>query len=55
MRDQWVRFHSLPRSKRYADTLSEYQILLDRHNTVLSELKARDIYLFTATCGRGAV
>ncbi|MFE0156557.1 hypothetical protein ACFWY5_56185 [Nonomuraea sp. NPDC059007] len=35
---RWVRFHSLPGSKRYADTPAEYDILLDRHNTVLTEL-----------------
>ncbi|MFF4879653.1 hypothetical protein [Micromonospora sp. NPDC000668] len=36
--DRWVRFHSLPGSKRYADNDSEYAIVLDRHYTVLSEL-----------------
>ncbi|MFC7384137.1 DUF3885 domain-containing protein [Sphaerisporangium rhizosphaerae] len=35
---RWVRFHSLPESKRYADTPAEYEILPRRHNTVLSEL-----------------
>ncbi|WP_260478175.1 hypothetical protein [Nonomuraea sp. WAC 01424] len=35
-----MRFHSLPESKRYADTAAEYQILLERHNTVLTELFA---------------
>ncbi|GAA1622656.1 hypothetical protein GCM10009733_019120 [Nonomuraea maheshkhaliensis] len=39
-RDRWVRFHSLPEPKRYADTAAEYQILLDRYNTVLTELCA---------------
>ena len=37
-RDRWVRFHSLPGSKRYADTEAEYEILLYRHHTVLLEL-----------------
>ncbi|WP_330468017.1 hypothetical protein [Micromonospora zamorensis] len=36
--DRWVRFHSLPESKRYPDDESEYAIVLDRHYTVLSEL-----------------
>ncbi|MEU6205846.1 hypothetical protein ABZ814_19960 [Micromonospora musae] len=36
--DRWVRFHSLPGSKRYADNEGEYAILLDRHYAVLSEL-----------------
>ncbi|WP_200926706.1 DUF3885 domain-containing protein [Sphaerimonospora mesophila] len=33
--DRWVRFHSLPDSKRYADDEAEYAILLHRYNTVL--------------------
>lgn len=36
--DRWVRFHSLPGSKRYPDTEAEYEILLDRHHGVLVEL-----------------
>ena len=36
--DRWVRFHSLPESKRYADSDAEYEIVLARHNTVLAEL-----------------
>ncbi len=36
--DRWVRFHSLPGSKRYANTESEYAVVLHRHYTVLSEL-----------------
>ncbi|MFE4513898.1 hypothetical protein ACFRMQ_06815 [Kitasatospora sp. NPDC056783] len=39
-RDVWVRFHSLPESKRYPDDESEYAIVLERHNTVLDELFA---------------
>jgi hypothetical protein len=35
---RWVRFHSLPRSKRYPDDEREYATLLDRHNRVLGEL-----------------
>lgn len=33
--DQWVRFHSLPGSKRYADNPAEYAELLYRHHTLL--------------------
>ena len=33
--DRWVRFHSLPQSKRYAETEDEYEIILDRHHQVL--------------------
>lgn len=36
--DRWVRFHSLPQSKRYATTASEYDVILSRHNSVLNEL-----------------
>lgn len=28
--DRWVRFHSLPESKRYAETEDEYEVLLGR-------------------------
>ena len=34
---RWVRFHSLPQSKRYADDEHDYEILLERANTVASE------------------
>jgi hypothetical protein len=37
--DRWVRFPSLPGGKRYADDEAEYDILLDRHETVLDELR----------------
>lgn len=36
--DQWVRFHSLPESKRYAESDAEYAEILRRHRTVLQEL-----------------
>jgi len=36
----WVRFHSLPGSKRYADNQAEYDELLSRHHTLISELSA---------------
>jgi hypothetical protein len=38
LRHQWVRFHTLPGSKRYPDTEAEYEVILARHNTVLAEL-----------------
>ena len=37
-RDRWVRFHSLPESKRYADTVDEYAEIMRRHLTVLNAL-----------------
>ena len=39
--DRWVRFHSLPESKRYAETEEEYGVVLGRHRCVLAELGAR--------------
>ncbi|WP_086821718.1 hypothetical protein [Allokutzneria sp. NRRL B-24872] len=45
--DRWVRFHSLPGSQRYATCEAEYQIVLDRHNTILRELVATTVYLMT--------
>ena len=36
--DRWVRFHSLPESKRYPESNEEYQEILSRHNQVLNEL-----------------
>lgn len=47
--ERWVRFHTLPQSKRYPDTEDEYGIVLDRHNIVLSELiDGRSALLITA-------
>lgn len=37
-RGRWVRFHTLPGSKRYPETEAEYETILARHNTVLAEL-----------------
>lgn len=42
LHDRWVRFHSLPGSKRYAGSGDEYAGILGRHLTVLAELLARD-------------
>ncbi len=35
---RWVRFHSLPESKRYAENENEYNTILQRHNAVLDYL-----------------
>ena len=37
----WVRFHSLPASKRYADTDEEMEIILDRGNQLGNEVLGR--------------
>ncbi|MDJ1503014.1 DUF3885 domain-containing protein [Xanthocytophaga agilis] len=36
--DRWFRIHSLPESKRYADNEEEWNILLHRQNTIISDL-----------------
>jgi len=36
--ERWVRFHTLPQSKRYPETEDEYEIVLNRHNTILADL-----------------
>lgn len=48
-RDRWVRFHSLPESKRYPEGESEYEMVLHRHNRVLDELAGagRSVVLLT--------
>lgn len=48
--DRWIRFHTLPASKRYPETKSEYEIILGRHNTVLTEL-VTDSALLVLTAG----
>lgn len=50
--DRWVRFHSLPQSKRYPDSPSEYATLLDRHHAVLATLLAlsAENTLIAVTC-----
>jgi hypothetical protein len=39
-KERWVRFHSLPQSKRYAETHEERAIILKRHNTLLEDLNS---------------
>jgi hypothetical protein len=36
--DRWLRIHSLPRSRRYPDSASDWEELLARHNAVATEL-----------------
>lgn len=40
--DRWVRFHSLPESKRYAENAAEYDEIRRRHRTVIQELHTSD-------------
>jgi hypothetical protein len=47
--DRWVRFHSLPGSKRYPEDESEYAKVLYRHNHILGQLVGprRQVVLLT--------
>lgn len=46
--DRWVRFHSLPGSKRYPESEEEYAVVADRCNTVLDELfTGLDVFVVT--------
>ncbi|WP_299823921.1 hypothetical protein [uncultured Pontibacter sp.] len=36
--DRWFRIHSLPESKRYADSEDEYKIILDRQRKLFEDL-----------------
>lgn len=38
MQDRWVRLHSLPNSKRYAENEQELDCVLSRHHSALSNL-----------------
>lgn len=42
----WLRIHSLPESKRYADTSAEYELLLDRHNEIITDCFGDDASIF---------
>ncbi|CAN5419205.1 hypothetical protein BH10PLA1_BH10PLA1_01310 [soil metagenome] len=45
----WVRFHSLPESKRCPEDEEEYETVLKRHNAVLGTLarKSQKVFLLT--------
>ena len=40
--DRWLRVHSLPEAKRYAETEAEYAELLRRHDEVAREILGHD-------------
>lgn len=47
--DRWFRIHSLPKSKRYPTNKTELTILLNRQNTILTDLLGvhEEVYLVT--------
>jgi hypothetical protein len=49
--DRWVRFHSLPGSKRYPEDEAEYATVLDRHNRILAELTGPERKVVLLTTG----
>lgn len=49
--DRWVRFHSLPGSKRYPEDVSEYATVLYRHNHILGQLVGRGRQAVLLTTG----
>lgn len=42
----WLRIHSLPESKRYADTPAEYELLLNRHNKIITDCFGENTSIF---------
>lgn len=41
--DRWLRIHSLPQSKRYADTEQDWNELLLRHNTIITDILGENV------------
>jgi hypothetical protein len=52
--DRWVRFHSLPGSKRYPENEAEYAEALTRHNAILGELTRSCSKVVLVTTGYSA-
>ncbi|ENU27235.1 DUF3885 domain-containing protein [Acinetobacter modestus] len=42
----WFRIHSLPESKRYADTAAEYELLSNRHNEIITDCFGENTSIF---------
>ena len=47
--DRWFRIHSLPESKRYADSEQEWKTLLDRQNEIITDLFSDNTNLLLVT------
>jgi hypothetical protein len=47
--NRWFRIHSLPESKRYAESEDEYQLILDRQNKLISELIGENTEIIIAS------
>lgn len=53
-RNRWVRFHSLPGSKRYPESPAEVEEVLRRHNVVLERLGRLSPRVFLVTAAYSA-
>jgi hypothetical protein len=47
--ERWLRIHSLPQSKRYAENEIEWRVLLNRQNTIISDIFGENIKVFLMT------
>lgn len=50
-KDRWFRIHTLPNSKRYPETETEVEIILHRHNILLTELLGANGHYMLITTG----
>ena len=41
-KERWFRIHSLPNSKRYAETDEDYQIIFDKQNKIIEDVLGED-------------
>ncbi|WP_018343660.1 DUF3885 domain-containing protein [Cytophaga aurantiaca] len=46
-KDRWFRIHYLPDSKRYAENKAEYECILNRQNTLITDLFHTDDFIIT--------
>lgn len=46
----WIRFHTLPKSKRWPESAKEMTIVLDRHHKLLRSLNEDDMPLWVVIC-----
>jgi len=47
--DRWFRIHSLPESKRYANNDKEWEILLTRQNSIITDILGEDSKIILVT------
>lgn len=49
--DRWFRIHSLPESQRYAGNAEDWQILLNRQNTIITDITSNNPDIIIVTGG----